>query len=231
MLQSEAQQGNGQSGVQERIATVLGSMLRADVGPSADQMAVLLHLDAQTPGRIGLVGFEAFAWVLRRLLAKTRELRRLDLVKAEDGVETAATQNDGEAAGVDLAELQARVAIAESAAQAVLDALKAASDLAPEDPATLDPDAPATLAIFASARSALAAPTRSAGAAPRQRRRAGGGRDERRAGRGRRQRRARGRPVRALHGEVAGRIAAAQAAAVSPGLGGQLVLALGASAP
>ena len=114
----------------------------------------------------------------------------MDLVKAEDGVETAATQNDGEAAGVDLAELQARIAIAESAAQAVLDALKAASDLAPEDPATLDPDAPATLAIFASARSALAAAYalgwRSATA---ERRRAGGGRDERRAGRGRRQRR------------------------------------------
>ena len=70
-------------------------------------MAVLLQRDAGTPDRIGLVGFEAFAWVLRRLLAKTRELRRMDLVQAQDGVETDATQNDGEAAGVDIVELQA----------------------------------------------------------------------------------------------------------------------------
>ena len=228
VLKSEAQQGNGQSGVQERIATVLGAKLRADLGVAADQMAVLLQRDAQTPGRIGLVGFEAFAWVLRRLLAKTRELRRMDLVKVEDGVETDAMQNDGEAAGVDLTELQARVAIAEAAAQAVLDALQAASDLAPEDPATLDPDAPATLAIFASARSALAAAyalgwrsaTASAAVA------AAGDASAAQVDVGDSVARAIGR-VRALYGEVAGRIAAAQAAAVSPGLGGQLVLALG----
>jgi hypothetical protein len=228
VLQSEAQQGGGQSGVQERIATLLGAKLRADVGAAADQMAVLLQRDAPTPARIGLVGFEAFAWVLRRLLAKTRELRRMDLVKAEDGVETAATQNDGEAAGVDLAELQGRVAIAEAAAQAVLDALKAASDLAPEDPATLDPDAPATLAILASAQAALAAAyalgwrsATASAAVP-----AAGDASGAQVAAGDSAARAIGR-VRALHDEVAGRIAVAQAAEVSPGLGGQVVLALG----
>jgi hypothetical protein len=228
VLQSEAQQSGGQSGVQERIATLFGDKLRADVGAAADQMAVLLQRDAQAPGRIGLVAFEAFAWVLRRLLAQTRELRRMDLVKAEDGVETEATQNDGEAAGVAIAELQARVAIAEAAAKTVLDALQAASDLAPEDPATLDPEAPTTLAIFASARAALAqayalgwrSATASA-AVP-----AAGESSGAQVAASDSAARAIGR-VRALHDEVAGRIAAAQAAEVSPGLGGQVMLALG----
>jgi hypothetical protein len=226
--QSEAQQGGGQSGVQERIATLFGAMLRADVGAAADQMAVLLQRDAATPDRIGLVAFESYAWLLRRLLAKTRELRRMDLVKAQDGVETDATQNDGEAAGVDLAELQARVAIAEGAAQTVLDALQAASDLAPDDPSTLDPDAPATLAIFASASAALAQAYalgwRSASAsAPVP---AVNDAQGAQVAAGDSAARAIGR-VRALHGEVAGRIAVAQAAKVSAGLGGQVVLALG----
>ena len=228
VLQSESQQGGGQSGVQERIAKVLGDKLRGDVGAAADQMAVLLQRNASTPDRIGLVGFEAFAWVLRRLLAKTRELRRMDLVKAEDGVETDATNNDGEAAGVDIVELRARVKIAEDAAKVVLDALAAASALAPDDPTTLDPDAPATLAILASAQSALAqayalgwrsATASAAVPAAGEAQGAQVGADDTAA-------RAIGR-VRALRAEVAGRIAAAQSAKVSAGLGGQLVLALG----
>jgi hypothetical protein len=152
----------------------------------------------------------------------------MDLVKAEDGVETDATNNDGEAAGVDIVELQTRVKIAEDAAQAVLDALAAASALAPDDPSTLDPDAPATLAILATAQSALAEAYalgwRSAvasAAVPSTGDATGAqvGADDTAA-------LAIGR-VRALRAEVAGRIAAAQGAQVSAGLGGQLVLALG----
>ncbi|MEO7114521.1 MAG: hypothetical protein ABIZ18_01545, partial [Caldimonas sp.] len=226
--QSESQQGGGQSGVQERIARLLGDKLRANVGAAADQMAILLQREASTADRIGLVGFEAFAWVLRRLLAKTRELRRMDMVQAQDGVETDATQNDGEAAGVDIVELQGRVAVAEAAAQTVLDALKAASALAPDDPSQLDPEAPATRAILASAQSALAqayalgwrsAVASSAVPSTGDAQGVQVGADDTAA-------RAIGR-VRALHGEVSGRIVAAQAAQVSAGLGGQLVLALG----
>jgi hypothetical protein len=226
--QSEAQQGGGQSGVQERIATLLGAKLRAAVGAGADQMALLLQRDASAPERIGLVGFEAYAWLLRRLLAKTRELRRMDLVPAQDGVETDATLTDGEAAGVDLAELQARVTIAEDAAQAVLDALQAASALAPDDLSTLDLGAPTTPAILAAAQAALAqayglgwrsAVASAAVPASGDATAAQVGADDDAA-------RAIGR-VRALHAEVAGRIATAQAAQVSAGLGGQVVLALG----
>ena len=156
VLQSEAQQQGGHSGVQERLGRLLGAKLRADVGAAADSMAVVLQRDASTPERIGLVRFEAFAWVLRRLLGKARELRRMDMVQAKDGTESDATQNDGEAAGVDLDELMARVQTAENAAAMVLQALADATALAPEDPATLDPANPATAALLVQTEAALA---------------------------------------------------------------------------
>ena len=74
----------------------------------------------------GLVAFESFAWLLRRLIEKSRPLRRMDMVRAEDGIETDATLNDGEFAGVDLADLESRLGVAEAPAQAALAALSAA---------------------------------------------------------------------------------------------------------
>ncbi|HEY9023975.1 MAG TPA: hypothetical protein VIP05_06720, partial [Burkholderiaceae bacterium] len=232
VLQSEAQQGGGHSGVQERIGILLGAKLRAQVGAAADTMAIVLQPDAAQPDRIGLSAFESFAWLLRKLLAKTRALRRMDLVQAQDGVETDATLNDGEAAGVDLAELQARVDAAEAAAQAALDALAAASALAPDDPETMDPAAPGTAAILTAAQNALAqayalgwrsAIASSAVATPGTAASEQSGEqvlppDAAALAIAR---------VRALRSEVAARIDAARNAQVSAGRGGQLQLALG----
>lgn len=155
VLQSEAQQAGGHSGVQERLGTLLGAKLRAEVGSDADHMAVVLQAGAAEANRIGLIAFESFAWVLRRLVDKSRPLRRMDMVQARDGVESDATQNDGEFAGVDLPELQARLAIADAEAADALAALEAVSDLGPEDLSTLDPDAPGTQALFTAAKAAL----------------------------------------------------------------------------
>lgn len=156
VLQSEAQQGGGHSGVQERLGTLLGAKLRAEVGDDADHMAVVLQAESANPDRIGLVAFESFAWLLRRLIEKARPLRRMDMVQARDGVESDATQDDGEFAGVDLAELQGRLALCQAQADDALLALGAASDLAPEDLSTLDPGAPETQTLFAVTQAALA---------------------------------------------------------------------------
>ena len=155
VLGSEAQQGAGHSGVQERLGALLSEKLKAQIGAQADGMAVALQPDAPQDGRIGLVAFESFAWVLRRLLEKTRALRRMDMVQAQDGVETEATLDDGEAAGVDLAELTMRRDKAEEQADTVLKALLAASDAAPEDLELLDPLAPATAALLVQTQAAL----------------------------------------------------------------------------
>ena len=155
VLGSEAQQGAGHSAVQERLGALLSQKLKAQLGAQADGMAVALQPDAQQAGRIGLVAFESFAWVLRRLLEKTRALRRMDMVQAQDGVETGATLNDGEAAGVDLVELAQRRDRAERRAQDVLDALLAASNAAPEDLETLDPLAASTAALLVQTQAAL----------------------------------------------------------------------------
>ena len=233
VLQSEAQQGGGHSGVQEHIGTVLGAKLRAEVGAAADTMAVVLQGDAAQPDRIGLAAFESFAWVLRRLLGKARALRRMDMVQARDQVETDATINDGEAAGVDIAELNARVALAEAAANAALAALGAVSDAAPEDPSTLDPNAASTTALYTAAQSALAQAYalgwRSALASasvPSPTSDAEGDTEGAQVLPGDSAALAIGR-VRALRSEVAARIAAAQAAKVADGIGGELQLALG----
>ena len=221
VLHSEAQQGAGQSGVQERLGQLMGDKLRAQLGAAADGMAVVLQADAPD-GQIGLVAFESLAWVLRRLLAKTRPLRRMDMVQARDGVESAATQDDGEAAGVDLAELALRCQNAEQQADAVLALLAAASAAAPEDLDTLDPLDPATAALLAQTSTALAAAYalgwRSAeGHTPIA---AGDGQgqplnsDDTAA-------RAVGR-ARALLLEIGGRSNTARTAAVSDGRGGQL---------
>ena len=156
VLNSEAQQGAGQSGVQERLGQVMAGKLRGQLGAPADGMAIVLQGDAPVAGRIGLVAFESLAWLLRRLLDKTRPLRRMDMVQAQDGVETDATLNDGEAAGVDLAELDRRRDRAETQAALVLGELTAVSEAAPADLDTIDPADPATPALLAQAQNALA---------------------------------------------------------------------------
>ena len=222
VLHSEAQQGAGQSGVQERLGQLMGDKLRAQLGAAADGLAVVLQADAPEAGQIGLVAFESLAWVLRRLLAKTRPLRRMDMVQARDGVESAATQNDGEAAGVDLAELELRCQDAEGQADAVMALLADASAAAPEDLDTLAPLDPATAALLAQTQTALAEAyalgwRSAAGHTPVA---AGDGQgqplaDDDTAAR------AVGR-ARALLLEIGGRTTAARNAPVSDGRGGQL---------
>nr|MBA2301509.1 hypothetical protein [Acidobacteriota bacterium] len=109
VLGSESQQGGGQSEVQERIGAVLSAKARARPGAIPEHEAIVLSADSPQAGRHGLVAFESFAWLLRRLIERARPLRRMDMVRAEDGVETDATLNDGEFAGVDLADLELRL--------------------------------------------------------------------------------------------------------------------------
>jgi hypothetical protein len=159
VLGSESQQGGGQSEVQERIGAVLSAKARARPGAVPDREAIVLQADAPQPGKIGLVGFESFAWLLRRLIEKARPLRRMDMVLAVDGVETDATLNDGEFAGIDLADLEARMALANAPAQAALTALTNAIAAVPADPeaiAALDPAAAATVAMLNALHAALA---------------------------------------------------------------------------
>lgn len=159
VLGGEPQQHGGQSTVQERLGAVLSAKVRALLGADAERMAVVLDGDAPAgapAGTLGLVAFESFCWLLRRLLDKSRALRRMDMVLARDGVETQATLNDGDFAGVDLAELQARLALAGARATQVLDALAAAIAAVPEEPESLDPAAPATQALLAMLQAALA---------------------------------------------------------------------------
>lgn len=155
----EPQQQGGQSAVQERLGALLSAQVRAAFGADAERMAVVLEGDAPADapaGTLGLVGFESFCWLLRRLLDKARALRRMDLVLARDGVETDATLNDGDFAGVDLAELQARLALADTRAAQVLQALESSLIAVPEQPEALDPQAPSTLALLAALQASLA---------------------------------------------------------------------------
>jgi hypothetical protein len=159
VLGSEPQTSGGQSGVQERLAALLRSKAAAAFGAAASAMAVVLQADAPAgapAGSLGLVEFESFCWLLHRLLDKTRALRRMDMVHARDNIEPEATQTDGEYAGVDLAELQARLDLADAQAAAVLAALDAAVAAVPAEPELLDPAAPATQALLAGLQGALA---------------------------------------------------------------------------
>ena len=159
VLGSEAQQAGGQSAVQERIGAVLSAKARAQFGAAADGKAIVLQADSPQAGKNGLVAFESFAWLLRRLIEKARPLRRMDMVRAEDGIETEATLNDGELAGVDLADLKLRLQAAETPAQAAIVALSTA--LAPvsldeQGFVSLAPDAPNRPALLAALHGALA---------------------------------------------------------------------------
>jgi hypothetical protein len=157
VLGSEAGQGSGQSEVQERVGAALSAQARALPGAVPDRQAVVLQ--AESPGKLGLVAFESFAWLLRRLLEKARPLRRMDMVRAEDGVETEAVLADGDFAGVDLADLKDRLAAAEAPAQAALTALEQAIGLVPMDAqgfVAVAPDAPERAGLLASLHTALA---------------------------------------------------------------------------
>ena len=159
VLGSEAQQAGGQSAVQERIGAVLSAQARARPGAAPEREAIVLQADSPQAGAHGLVAFESFAWLLRRLIEKARALRRMDMVRAEDGIETDATLNDGEFAGVDLPDLKLRLQAADTPAQAAIAALGAAIAPVPTDPdalAALDPVAPATVAMLGALHAALA---------------------------------------------------------------------------
>jgi hypothetical protein len=158
VLSSEAQQGGGQSGFQERLADKLSDKARLRPNADPDHEMLVLQPDAPQPGKKGLVMLESFAWLLRRLLEKSRPLRRMDMVRAENGVETDATLNEGEFAGVDLADLEARLAVAEVPAQATMAALTAAIAAVPGDEeavAALDPQDAATMSMLDSLNAAL----------------------------------------------------------------------------
>ena len=159
VLGSESQRGGGQSEVQERIGAALSAKARVRPGAVPEHEAIVLQADSPDAGKTGLVAFESFAWLLRRLIEKSRPLRRMDMVRAEDGIETDATLNDGEFAGVDLTDLASRLGIAETPAQAALSALSAAIAAVPADDeaiAALDPAAPATVAMLNALHAALA---------------------------------------------------------------------------
>jgi hypothetical protein len=159
VLGSESQQAGGQSAVQERIGAVLSEKARARSGADPEREAIVLDAESPQAGKHGLIAFESFAWLLRRLIEKARALRRMDMVRAEDGVETEATLNDGEFAGVDLADLLARLQVAEGPAQDAIAALDTAIAAAPADAdaiAALDPAASATTAMLTALLDALA---------------------------------------------------------------------------
>jgi hypothetical protein len=159
VLGSEAQQGGGQSEVQERIGAALSAKAMARPGADPEHETIVLQADSPQPGKHGLVAFESFAWLLRRLLEKARPLRRMDMVRAENGVEFDAILDDGEFAGVDVTDLEARLAVAEAPAQAAIAALSAALATVPADPdalAALDPEAPGTVAMLQALQAALA---------------------------------------------------------------------------
>jgi hypothetical protein len=153
----------------------------------------------------------------------------MDMVLARDGVETDATLNDGDFAGVDLAELQGRLALADARAAQVLAALAAAVAAVPADPEALDPQAPATQVLLASLQGALAqaaglgwrSATASQGAADAAASDSTGAQvaplDTVAAAHGR---------ATALHAEVSARLAAAPAADGSEPFGEQVRLAI-----
>lgn len=156
---SESQQAGGQSEVQERIGAVLSAKARARAGALPEREAIVLSAESPQAGKHGLVEFESYAWLLRRLIETARPLRRMDMVLAEDGVETAATLDDGEFAGVDLADLELRLQAVEGRAQAAIAALGAAIAAVPADPEAvsgLDPDAAATKTMLSGLHAALA---------------------------------------------------------------------------
>jgi hypothetical protein len=165
VLNSESEQpgqGSGQSAVQERVGTLLGVKASAQFpGVNGDELALVLEANAPADaaeGSLGLVAFESFAWLLRRLLNKSRPLRRMDMVLAKDGVETTALLADGDFAGVDLPELKQRLMVADLNAQAVLNALTTAlpaASMSLEDVAALDPKAASSLAMFTAVQGAL----------------------------------------------------------------------------
>lgn len=180
VLASESQTSGGQSGVQERLAALLNAKARATFGADAETMAIVMQPEAPadaSAASVGLVGFESFAWLLKRLLDKTRPLRRMDMVQARDGIETEATQNHGEFAGVQLPDLLTRMAISDTSADTVEAALASATAaantalstataafLAAADPGTplpaeselLDPAAASTRSLLAQLQAALA---------------------------------------------------------------------------
>ena len=162
VLASEAQRAGGQSGMQERLATLLDAKARAAFGVDADEMAIVMQPDpppGSPAGSVGLVAFESFAWLLKRLLDKTRPLRRMDMVQARDGIETEATLDHGEFAGVQLDDLLERMATsdqrADAVTQALSDAIAAGSAALPPEPEVLDPGAPATRSLLTQLQAAL----------------------------------------------------------------------------
>lgn len=169
ILGGEPQRQGGQSAVQEKLAAVLSAKASADF-PNAKPQDLAVVIDAGAPadapaGSLGVVAFESFAWLIKRLLDKARALRRMDMVQARDGIETDATLNDGEFAGVDAAELTGRLAIAEQRATGAIKALSDEMAALPAAPSelerldllqALDANAPATKAMLAKLQSALA---------------------------------------------------------------------------
>lgn len=159
VLGSEAQKSSGQSAVQERIGAVMSAKARVRPGAQPETEAIVLQAESPVAGKHGLVAFESFAWLLRRLLEKARALRRMDMVQAVDGIETDALLNDGEFAGVDLPDLLARLQVAEVPAESAITALTNAIALVPSEAdvlAALDPAAPATIAMLDALHAALA---------------------------------------------------------------------------
>lgn len=158
VLGSEAQKSGGQSAVQERIGAVMSAKARVRPGAQPEREAIVLQGESQVAGKHGLVAFESFAWLLRRLLEKARALRRMDLVQAVDGIETDALLNDGEFAGVDLPDLLARLQIAEVPAQSAITALATAIAPVPTEAdvlAALDPAAQETIDMLDALHAAL----------------------------------------------------------------------------
>jgi hypothetical protein len=158
VLGSESQRGGGQSEVQERIGAVLSAKARSRPGADPQNESIVLQAASPQSDKIGLVAFESFAWLLRRLIEKARPLRRMDMVLAQDGIESEATLNDGEFAGVVMTDLETRLGHADTPAQAALTALGAAIAAVPADDeavAALDPVAPATVAMLNGLHAAL----------------------------------------------------------------------------
>ena len=227
VLQSEAQQGGGQSGVQERIAAVLSAQSCAPTSaPPPTRWRCVLQRDAPHAGRIGLVGVR----VVRLAAAPpAREDARRCAAWTWCGPRTASRPTRRRTTASSPASIspssQAALAVAESAAQAVLDALTGGDR---DRAATRGCRAHARPArrrrrwrCFASCTPALAQALRarlaqraaraSASRRRRARRRASAGRGRRHASR------ARSAACARCSAEIAGRLDAARRPPVSPG--------------
>jgi hypothetical protein len=116
--------GGGQhSALRARIAGALAAQVAA---PDADT-SLVVDPHGQPGGALGLAEFEALTSTLAHMIETARPLGRKDIVLPRDEIEVNAA-DEGEFAGADLAEIEARAAAAVLALTGYLDSVRNAPD-------------------------------------------------------------------------------------------------------